>query len=59
MAVFFILINTLNYVGPGITGGAFAAIVGILTAFFFSLIAIFWYPFKKLIRFIKSRLKKP
>ena len=54
----FICSFKILYIGPGMSGGVFAAIIGILASFFFSLIAIFWYPFKKLIRFIKSKLNK-
>lgn len=45
------------YIGPGMGGGVLAAIIGILTAFFLSLIAIVWYPIKTLIRFIREILK--
>ncbi len=50
--------HTILYIGPGMGGGVIAAILGILTAFVLSLIAIFWYPIKKIIRFIKSKLGK-
>jgi uncharacterized membrane protein len=45
------------YIGPGLGGGTIAAIIGILTAFIFSLIAIIWYPVKKFARFIKKLFK--
>ncbi len=52
-----LLISTsvLLYVGPGMGGGLIAAIFGILAAFFLSLIAIFWFPIKKLIQYFKSK----
>ena len=46
------------YIGPGLGGGTILAILGILTSFFLSLIAIFWYPLKRLFRFLKSKFKK-
>jgi hypothetical protein len=42
------------YAGPGMAGGVIAVLFGVLFAFFLSLIAIFWYPTKKMIHFIKS-----
>jgi len=53
----FTILNSVLYIGPGMTGGVLAAITGILASFFFSLIAIFWYPLKKLVRYIKAKLK--
>lgn len=45
----------LLYVGPGMGGGLLAVIWGILLAFFLSVVAIFWTPIKRMIRFFKSR----
>lgn len=45
----------LLYVGPGMGGGILAVIGGILLAFFLSLVAIFWTPIKRVIRFFKSK----
>jgi hypothetical protein len=47
--------NLMLYIGPGMGGGLLAAIWGVLLAFFLSLVAVFWTPIKKLIRFFKSR----
>jgi uncharacterized membrane protein len=49
---------TLLYVGPGMSGGVVAVLVGILSAFVLSVIAIIWYPIKKALRFIRSIFKK-
>jgi hypothetical protein len=49
--------HLLLYIGPGLGGGTIAAIIGILTAFSLSLIAIIWYPLKKLVRFIREIFK--
>lgn len=40
----------LIYIGPGMSGGLFAAVLGILISLFMSLFAILWYPFKKIYR---------
>jgi hypothetical protein len=50
-----ILDYLILYIGPGMGGGLLAVIWGILLAFFLSIIAIFWTPIKKIIRFFKSR----
>jgi len=42
------------YIGPGMGGGVIAGILGILFAIFLGLVAIIWYPIKRLI----SRFKK-
>lgn len=52
-----LLIFKLLYIGPGMSGGVFAVLIGILTSFLLSLIAIFWYPFKRLFRRIKTWVK--
>jgi hypothetical protein len=46
----------LIYVGPGMGAGVIAATLGILLSLIISLFAILWYPFKKLIQFIKSKI---
>ena len=38
------------YVGPGLGAGALGAVVGIVGAVFLGLVAIVWYPFKRLLR---------
>ncbi len=43
-----------TYIGPGMGGGLIAAIIGILTAFFLSIVAIIWYPFKRFLGFLKK-----
>lgn len=46
------------YIGPGIGSGTLVAIIGILSSFVLSLIAIFWYPLKKFVRYIRSKFGK-
>jgi hypothetical protein len=45
------------YIGPGMGGGMIAAILGVLLSFVLGLVALFWIPIKKLIRFFR-RYKK-
>lgn len=42
------------YIGPGMGGGVIAGILGIIFAIFLGLVAIIWYPIKRLL----SRFKK-
>ena len=46
------------YIGPGMGGGILSAIIGIFSAFVLSVIAIFWYPLKRLFRFVRGKLDK-
>jgi hypothetical protein len=46
--------DDLLYIGPGMGGGLFAAILGILVSLVMSLFAILWYPIKKLYRKIRG-----
>jgi len=39
------------YLGPGLGGGVLALVIGFLVSLFTFLIAIFWYPIKKLLNF--------
>jgi hypothetical protein len=43
------------YVGPGMLGGAFLAVIGFVIAVFIALISILYYPLK---RMLKRRKKK-
>jgi len=46
------------YVGPGLGLGAVGAILGVFLSIFLALIAIFWYPFKRLCRKFKKKKEK-
>jgi hypothetical protein len=48
------MLSKLLYIGPGMGGGFFAAVLGIIVSLVVSLIAILWYPFKKIIRKIRG-----
>jgi hypothetical protein len=47
----------LGYIGPGLGGGMIAGILGVLLSFLLGIIAIFWIPIKKLIRFLRRDKK--
>lgn len=42
------------YMGPGMGGGFFAAVLGIIISLVVSLFAILWYPFKRIIKKFKG-----
>ena len=48
MEFFMQIYSNLLYIGPGISGGVFVAIIGIISALAISLFAICWYPLKKI-----------
>lgn len=53
----FVLVPThaMAYVGPGLGAGAVGVVLGIIGSIFIALFAVFWYPFKRLLkRFKKS-----
>ena len=43
------------YLGPGIAGGILAATLGIVIAILASIIAVIWFPLKRLFRRIKEK----
>jgi uncharacterized membrane protein len=50
--------HILNYIGPGLDGGVIAAVLGILTSIVLALVAIIWYPIKRLIGKFRSKKNK-
>ena len=52
---FFGLIPSANaYIGPGLGLGTVGVIVGILGSIILALIAVLWYPFKRVLKKIKK-----
>lgn len=45
------------YIGPGIGGGFLSAIIGLLISFLIAILALFWVPLKKLVRYLKEKFK--
>lgn len=46
----------LMYIGPGLGAGIVATVLGVIASLFLAVVAILWYPFKRLLaRLRKSR----
>lgn len=45
------------YLGPGLGGGVLALLIAFLVSMVTFLIAILWYPFKKILNFFKKGKK--
>ena len=43
------------YIGPGMTGGVFAATIGIIVAIFAALLGLIWFPIKRLLKKRKEK----
>lgn len=52
------LLSILLYLGPGLGGGVIAMIVAFLISLLTFIIAVLWYPIKKLINIIKKMKNK-
>ena len=64
ISFFFCLVSVKSfaYIGPGMGAGAFAIVVGIVSALFFAFIAVIFFPIKRLLtrrRDSKGHSKKP
>jgi hypothetical protein len=46
------------YIGPGVGAGAIAVVFGVIASIFLGLLAILWYPIKRLFRQLKAPAKK-
>lgn len=53
--LFFIPLPSYAYIGPGMAGGAIAAIIGFFAAVLLALCAILYYPFKRALRNRKDK----
>ena len=42
------------YIGPGMGAGALATIIGVITSLFLAIVAVVYYPIKRLIKKLKS-----
>jgi F0F1-type ATP synthase membrane subunit b/b' len=52
------LAATMLYLGPGLGGGVIAMIIAFLVSLLTFLVAIVWYPIKKIVQVIKKRRNK-
>jgi uncharacterized membrane protein len=50
--------SALAYIGPGLGGGAIAAILGVFLSIIMLIIGVVWYPLKRLVRRIKNVKQK-
>jgi membrane protein implicated in regulation of membrane protease activity len=48
----------LAYIGPGVGAGAIAAVLGVLGSIFLAIVAVLYYPIKRLLKGRKSRAAK-
>ncbi|EAU54506.1 hypothetical protein [Mariprofundus ferrooxydans] len=55
LVVFTYPTNAYAYIGPGLGVGTIGAVLGILGSIFLALVAIIWYPIKRLFKKIKDR----
>ena len=56
LSLFFNSFTYLAYIGPGMSGGVIAAILGVIAAFFLGLWGVLYYPIKR--AFKNRKLKK-
>ncbi len=49
----------LAYIGPGVTGGAIAAVLGVIGSIFLAIVAVLYYPIKRLFKGRKGKAAKP
>lgn len=49
--------NAFGYVGPGLGLSVIGTFIGLVVAIFLSIVGLFWYPLKRLLR--KMKLIKP
>ena len=47
------------YTGPGLGMGLFSVAVGVLGSIFLGILAVIWYPIKRLLRTFRSRIPRP
>lgn len=55
IALLFYSSSAFAYVGPGLGVGVVASVLGIFVALIMLLIAVIWYPIKKIIRKIRAK----
>src|SRR5690348_12670155 len=48
------LTPALGYVGPGVGAGTIAIVLGVISSIFFGFLGILWYPFKRLLKRMRT-----
>tara|TARA_B100000925_G_C21902039_1_gene427517 strand:- start:444 stop:677 length:234 start_codon:yes stop_codon:yes gene_type:complete len=57
ISILILIENTaFAYIGPGMTGGVFAATIGVIVAIFAALFGLIWFPVKKLLKKRKEKV---
>jgi uncharacterized membrane protein len=56
LLIFIVLlpVSANAYIGPGMGAGALATVIGVITSLFLAIVAIVYYPIKRLIKKLKS-----
>ena len=48
----------MAYIGPGVGAGAIAAVIGVLGSIFLAIVAVLYYPIKRMMKGRKARAEK-
>lgn len=51
-------VAALAYIGPGVGAGAIAAVLGVLGSIFLAIVAVLYYPIKRMMKGRKSKSAK-
>ena len=46
------------YIGPGMSGGVIAAVLGVIVAIFAAIFGIFYFPLKRFLKNIKKKINE-
>lgn len=49
------LTSAFAYIGPGLSGGIVATVLGVLGSIFLAIFAIVWYPVKRMIKRLSGK----
>jgi hypothetical protein len=52
-------VAAMAYIGPGVGAGAIAAVLGVLGSIFLAIVAVVYYPIKRLLKGGKGKASKP
>jgi hypothetical protein len=52
-------VAAMAYIGPGVGAGAIAAVLGVLGSIFLAIVAVVYYPIKRLLKGGKDKASKP
>jgi hypothetical protein len=52
-------IAAMAYIGPGVGAGAIAAVLGVLGSIVLAIVAVLYYPIKRMLKGRKAKTSKP